>query len=132
MKKIVLLYRWTFALLVITITGVLSQLLLIFSFGYLRDFCVRFLKKTSLSDSSKRIHDYIHGIAPFHKGIYPTLLVSNLEKVANDLKGGLIRMEYRVSISIMDWKLENRRMHIKEIRANFVSLFHELNSPPLN
>lgn len=41
------IYRWTMALLIMTITGSISLLLVLISFGYLRNFCSQYIIKYS-------------------------------------------------------------------------------------
>lgn len=47
MRTFVLIYRWTIALFVITVSGCFSLLLILLSFGFLRNFCVQYILKYS-------------------------------------------------------------------------------------
>lgn len=47
MKKLITIYRWTLAMLLTLITGTVSLVLVIISFGLLRNFCVKHIIKYS-------------------------------------------------------------------------------------
>jgi 1-acyl-sn-glycerol-3-phosphate acyltransferase len=64
MKLIILIYRWFIALFVMTISGSLSLILVLASFGYLRNFCVKYIIKYSSR--------FILSVMGF-KGVYPDL-----------------------------------------------------------
>lgn len=103
-----------------------------------------FLKRTKLSvaASSEGAHDYVHGIAPFNRGVYHMAMEAGLPVVplficipeeCNVLKGdrhatgGTLRLEILPTVDTKSWKLETLGEHIAEVRGLYVRRFNELN-----
>ena len=96
-------------------------------------------EKFSVFGSSEGPHDFIHGIAPFNKGVYHFAVSSKLDIVpvyfhipqeSNPMtdfrfKKGTVQVEVLPRISTADWQLENLPEHVAQMRQLFVNKFNE-------
>ena len=76
---------------------------------------------------------YVHGIAPFNRGIYRMALEANLPivplfiNVPNEGNNRTLGIELLEEISTKDWDIPNLDKHINDVRNVFVKRFNELN-----
>lgn len=102
----------------------------------------------SIAASSEGVHTYLHGMAPFNRGVYHMALEANLPIVplyihipeesnmykTNYAKKGTFILEILDEIDNSNWKLEDLDMHIENVRKVYVERFnyHNPNKPQLN
>lgn len=99
-------------------------------------------KHLSIAGASEGVHKYLHGIAPFNRGIYHMALEAKLPVVAlyihipiesNPFKGqkhavgGTLKLEIIGEFPTSDWTFEHLDAHIAEVRKVYVNRFNELN-----
>ncbi|MES2766640.1 MAG: lysophospholipid acyltransferase family protein [Bacteroidota bacterium] len=92
----------------------------------------------SVFASSEGVHEFVHGIAPFNRGIYHMAINCNLPvqpvyfhipRAVNSLegasfKGGTVRVELLQKIEINDWKIDNLAEHSESVRQVFLNKFN--------
>jgi len=93
----------------------------------------------SVFASSEGVHEFVHGIAPFNKGIYHMAVNCSLPvqpvyfhipRAVNSLEGavfksGTVRVELLKMIETSDWNIDNLREHADSVREVFLQKFNE-------
>jgi 1-acyl-sn-glycerol-3-phosphate acyltransferase len=96
-------------------------------------------EKFSVFGSSEGTHDFVHGIAPFNKGVYHFAMAGKLDivplffhipKESNPMtnfsfKKGTVRVEILPRVSTTSWQLDNLPEHVSQMRQLFVTKFNE-------
>lgn len=100
-------------------------------------------KKINVAGASEGVHDQIHGISNFNKGVYHLATVCkmdivphfigipeecNLIKGHQYLKDGTISVEILDSISTKNWTLDNLVENKEAVRKIFVSKFNKVHN----
>ncbi|HYF04239.1 MAG TPA: 1-acyl-sn-glycerol-3-phosphate acyltransferase [Patescibacteria group bacterium] len=93
----------------------------------------------SVFASSEGVHEFVHGVAPFNKGIYHMAINCSLPvqpvyfhipRAVNSLEGavfksGTVRVELLKMIETRDWSVENLVEHVESVREVFLQKFSE-------
>lgn len=97
-------------------------------------------EKVHIIGSSEGVHDYIHGIGEFNRGVYHMALNCKMPIVAiyintpyasnpfntfKPFKRGTIRMELIKVVETDNWTLKDLDTHVEEVRQLFVDRFEE-------
>ncbi|WP_114783671.1 lysophospholipid acyltransferase family protein [Botryobacter ruber] len=93
----------------------------------------------SVFASSEGVHEFVHGIAPFNKGIYHLALTCGLPVVPvyfhvpeeiNPLeqfsfRKGTVRVEVLEPIDTRNWEVLQLRQHVNEVRQRFIKKYND-------